>query len=280
MADSTNPIRVPASPAWPSLVLSATIIVGLSRFVDGPTAWFVAVLALVMVGLGTAQTLADADARAGAAGGVPVEHLIAPATAALAAVGAIRLVPIGLLLPLGLAAVGWLEWRILATEARLLAAPGGATPGDRTAVLVQALVIGFLGFTGVAALVPGGLAEPGVGGASLAGANLTLLAGADGVIALLLGYRATALRTTQLREVAISALTFGAVVAIAAAALRAMAVPRLVGPALLALVFFLWHAIHGAPPGRRRDARRLWEIILLVILFIVVVAWGLQLRGG
>jgi hypothetical protein len=80
--------------------------------------------------------------------------------------------------------------------------------------------------------------------------------------------------------VLISALTYGAVVAIGAAALRAMAVPRLVGPALLALVFFLWHSIHGAPPGRRTDARRLWEIALLVILFVVVVLWGLQLRAG
>jgi hypothetical protein len=109
--------------------------------------------------------------------------------------------------------------------------------------------------------------------------DLALLAGADGVIALVLGYRAAALRTSSIRAVVLSAVTYGGVVAIGAAALRAMAVPRLAGPALLVLVFFLWHAVEDAPPGRRTEARRLWEIALLIVLAVVVIAWGLQLRG-
>jgi hypothetical protein len=262
------------------LVLGATILVGLSRFVDGPAAWLVAVVALVAVGLGTIEILATADPRARAAGGIPVEHLIGPAATVLAGVGVIRLVPVGLLFPPALAVIAWLLARVLATEARVLGAPGGATSADRTAIRIEALIIGFLGFTGVAALVPGGLVEPGGGGASLAGSDLALLALADGAIAFLLGYRAAALRTTRLGDVVLAGVTSGAAITIAATALRAMAVPRFAGPALLALVFFLWDAVHEAPAGRRRDARRLWEIGLLVVLGIVVVAWGLRLRDA
>ena len=262
------------------LVLGASILVGLSRFVDGPAALLVAVVALVAVGLGTIEILAKADPRASAAGGIPVEHLIGPAATVLAGVGVIRLVPVGLLFPPALAVIAWLLARVLATEARVLAAPGGPTSADRTAIRIEALIIGFLGFTGVAALVPGGFVEPGGGGASLAGADLALLALADGAIAFLLGYRATALRTTRLRDVILAGVTSGAAITIAATALRAMAVPRFAGPALLALVFFLWDAVHEAPAGRRRDARRLWEIGLLVVLGVVVVAWGLRLRDA
>jgi len=262
------------------LVLGASILVGLSRFVDGPAAWLVAVVALVAVGFGTIEILAKADPRASAAGGIPVEHLIGPAATVLAGVGVIRLVPVGLLFPPALAVIAWLLARVLATEARVLAAPGGATSADRTAIRIEALIIGFLGFTGVATLVPGGLVEPGGSGASLAGADLALLALADGAIAFLLGYRTAALRTTRLRDVVLAGVTSGAAITIAATALRAMAVPRFAGPALLALVFFLWDAVHEAPAGRRRDARRLWEIGLLVVLGVVVVAWGLRLRAA
>ncbi len=47
---------------------------------------------------------------------------------------------------------------------RLLAQTGGATDADRARVLLAAIVAAFVAFTGVAALVPGGLAEPGGSG--------------------------------------------------------------------------------------------------------------------
>jgi hypothetical protein len=58
-----------------------------------------------------------------------------------------------------------------------------------------------------------------------------------------------------------------------------MEIPRLLGPALLVVVFFLWDAVHGAPPSRRRDARRIWETVLLLAMGIAVVAWSLRVRG-
>ena len=73
--------------------------------------------------------------------------------------------------------------------------------------------------------------------------------------------------------------TYAAVVAIAAAAVRAVALPRLLGPALLALVFFVWDGVHGAPPTQRRDPRWIWQIALLVVLGAAVVAWNLALRS-
>ena len=261
------------------LVIAAVLIVGLSRFVDGPAAWLVAVAALLAVGFGTIEVLAGDDPRSDSAGGVPIEHVIAPSALVVAAVGVVRLVPIGLPLFGALAVTAWLFGRVLTTEGRVLTSSGGATPGDRSAILVELLVIGFLGFTGVAALVPGGLVEPGADVPSLAGGELALLALADGAIAFLLGYRAAALRTTRFREVLLAAITSGAAITIAAIAIRAMAAPRFAGPALLALVLFLWNSIHEAPAGRRRDARRLWEVALLILLGIVVIAWGLQLRG-
>ena len=92
--------------------------------------------------------------------GVPIESLILPAVAAVACLGAIRLVPFGLWLAPALVITWLLVGRTLALEARINAAPEGLTADDRTAVLVTILLVGFLAFTGVAAMVPGGLVQP------------------------------------------------------------------------------------------------------------------------
>jgi hypothetical protein len=65
------------------------------------------------------------------------------------------------------------------------------------------------------------------------------------------------------------------VVAIAAAGIRAMAIPRLLGPALLTLVLYLWSAYRGGPRTGRADARWVWELLLLLGLGVVVIAWNL-----
>ncbi|MCI0583577.1 MAG: hypothetical protein L0227_11940 [Chloroflexi bacterium] len=258
------------------LVAGATILV--SRFVDGPVAWAVGGCLLVAVALASLQVLGEGEGPAATAG-VPVEALAVPAVAAFAVLGAIRLVPVGLLLAPALLVGTWLIARVFATEARILGASTGPSGADRTAILVWSLVVGFLAFTGIAALVPGGLPEPGtVAGPAPTGPELAALAAADATVAFLLGYRASALRSSNLRDVAWFGLTSAIVIAIAAVALRAMEIPRLLGPALLVLVFFLWDAVHGAPPARRRDPRRIWETVLLVVLGIVVVAWSLRLR--
>jgi hypothetical protein len=131
-------------------------------------------------------------------------------------------------------------------------------------------------------MVPGGLAQPGASGAAggpLPRGDLLALAVGDAVIAFLLGYRAAALRLTSTRDLLLSALTYLAAIAIGAAALRAMAIPRLLGPALLTLAFYLWDSVHATPPVRRRDVRWWWQVGLLGVLGVVVIAWNLLLRG-
>jgi hypothetical protein len=259
------------------VVVAAVILV--SRLVDGPIAWLVGALLLVGVALGTLQVLGESGSPSAAAG-VPIESLLATAVAAFAVFGSIRLVPVGVLLAPALLAGAWLVGRVLATEARILATTTGPSGADRTAILVEVLVVAFLGFAGIATLVPGGLPEPGVVLIEPpTEGDLAVLAAADGLLAFLLGYRSAALRSSNLRDVAWFALTSAGAVAIAAVALRAMEVPRLLGPALLVLVFFLWDAVHGTPPSHRRDPRRIWETVLLVVLGIVVAAWSVRLRG-
>jgi hypothetical protein len=264
------------------LALAAVTMVGLSRLIEPPGVWLVAIFLLGAVLLGTLQVLHDEAAHTGAgAAGVPVESLILPAVAAVACLGAIRLVPFGLGLAPALLVTGLLVDRCLALEARILSAPDGLDTDGRTSVLVTALIVGFLGFVGVAAMVPGGLAQPGAGGAAggpLPRSDLLALAVADALIAFLLGYRAAALRVATLRDALWSAATYGAAIAIGAAAVRFMEIPRLMGPALLTLTFYLWDAFHGAAPSRRRDARWIWQTALLGILGAAVVALNLMGR--
>lgn len=264
------------------LALAALTIVGLSRLIEPPGTWFVAIFLLGAIVLGTLQVLGDETAHTDGGGlGVPIESLILPAVAAVACLGAIRLVPFGLGLVPALLVTGWLVDRCLALEARVLTTPSGLDVDERTSVLVTTLIVAFLAFVGVAATVPGGLAQPGAGGAAggpLPQRDLLVLAAGDAVIAFLLGYRAAALRVGTLRDALWSAATYAAAIAIGAAAVRFMEIPRLMGPALLTLTFYLWDAFHGATPSRRRDARWLWQTLLLAVLGIALIALNLMVR--
>ena len=261
------------------LAIAVGVVVALSRFAPDAFVWPLAVVLLGGVILGSLQIVAEADPAASAKG-VAVESLILPGAAALAALGVIRLVPIGIVLVPAFVLAGGLVALALITELRLARASGPPSSADRTAVLIQVLLIGFLGFAGVAALVPGGLPVPGAP-ADAPGSNaLTVAAQAlgDGVIAFLLAYRVAALRSSNLRDVAWFGFTGAAVVAIAAVALRSIEIPRILGPALLVLVFFLWDAIHSGGAVRRRDPWRVWETAALAILAIVVIGWSAGIR--
>lgn len=261
------------------LAIAVGVVVALSRFAPDPFVWPIAAVLLAAVFLGGLQVVAEADPAAQGAG-VPVESLILPAAASVAALGAIRLVPIGIALVPAFVLAGGLVGLALVTELRLARASGPPSSTDRTAVLAQVMVIGFFAFAGVAALVPGGLPDPGQG-AGLGPDAVAVIgqAGADALIGFLLGYRTAALRTSNLRDVTWFATTGAAVVAIAAVALRSIEIPRILGPALLVLVFFLWDAIHSGAQVRRRDPWRVWETVLLAVLAIAVIGWSIGIRG-
>jgi hypothetical protein len=262
--------------AWKELVAMTVVLVGLSRVAEGPALWAMAVLALSAHVLATLEVL---GADAASDDGVPVEALLLPGVAAVAAIGAIRLVPVGLFLVAGLCAAGCLVLAAVALERRILGRASGATASDRAVLLSLALLVAFVSFAGIAAAIPGALVEPGGGTAAARPAlpleGMALLAVADGLMAGLLGYRLAALRAPSVRGAAFAALSYAAVVAIAAASLRAMAIPRLLGPALLTLVLYLWSAYRGGPRPGRADARWAWELMLLLGLGAVVIAWNL-----
>ena len=245
------------------LVLAAVVGIGLSRLVEPPAVWLVAVLLVAALVVGGLQVLADESAEGL---GIPVEALILPAVATFAGVGAVRVVPVGLWLVPAMAAVAFLVGRCLAIEARIVVDRGSPSDDDRRAVLATVVLVAFVGFVGVAAMVPGGP------GASLDG---WLLAGADGVMAFLLGYRAAALRVVTVRVAAWSAVMYGAAVAIGAVAMQAAVLPPLLGPALLTLVFYLWGVFHASSSDSRRHSGWLRETLMLVVLGIVVVTWSL-----
>lgn len=258
------------------LTILAIAVVGLSRLLETPLIWLVAALLAASMAVGTAYLLGVTRPRELAPGAV-----VLPALAAAATLEAMRLVPLGILVLPALAAAWVLIDRTLAFETGLAATLEPATGDERTLALGYAIVIAFLAFTGVAAVVPGGLADPAAGAATpspLSETALLVLAGADALVGALLGFRVALLRERTIRGALWSAVTYGAVIAIAAAAVRAVAMPRLLGPALLTLVFFVWDGVHGAPPAQRSDPRWIWQTVLLVVLGGAVIAWNVALR--
>lgn len=258
------------------LVFLAVVVVALSRLVSGPPAWLVAGLVLAMMVVGSMRVFGPDTARRS------LESAVTPAVAAIACLGALRLVPVGLGLVPALLAVGALVDGALALESRIRDQPKGATASDHLLLLALSVLLAFLAFTGVAALVPGGLVEPGSAGVPrvpLPETALAALAVADAFVAFLLGHRLSALRTTRPRDALVGAAGYALAIAITAGLVRAAALPRLLGPALLTLVFFLWDAFRGTEPAARRDPRFVWQVALLAVLGAVVVGWNLMLRG-
>ena len=263
-------------PARHDLALVAVTLVGLSRLLEPPLIWLCAAALLGAMLLGTLQVLHDEAAPVHARFGVPIESVILPSVAAVACLGAIRLVPFGLWLAPALGVTWFIVGRTLELESRINHAQAALTVDDRTLLHVTLLLVAFLGFTGVAAMVPGGLV---LSGGALGEGNLVVLAAGDAIVAGLLGYRAASLRVSNVRDALWQALTYAAAIAIGAAALRAMEIPRLIGPALLTLAFYLWDAFISTTPSRRRDRRWIGRVALLAGLGLIVVAWNLLLRA-
>jgi hypothetical protein len=107
---------------------------------------------------------------------------------------------------------------------------------------------------------------------------MLLLAVLDGLIAFLLGYRLTALRAPDLIEATWAAGTYAVAVGVAAALLRALALPQLLGPAILAGVFYLWSAYRAAPGAERRSSGWIWEYLVLIVALVGVVLWNQLVR--
>jgi hypothetical protein len=264
------------------LEIIATTVVGMAALLSGPLVWLAGALLLGATLVGTFQVLAASDEDRTAREGIPIESLILPAVAAIGCLGAIRLVPPGLGLIPALGAAFFLMDRTLTLETNLIATERAPRADDRSTALVTILVVAVVAFVGVAAVVPGGIAGFEPAGAPIAPlplGNLLVLGLADAFVAALLGFRAAALRAMSLRDALWSALTYAIAIAIGAAAIRAMGIPRLIGPALLMFVFYLWDSLHGTTPSRRRDPRWIWQTALLAGLGAIVALWNIRLLG-
>jgi hypothetical protein len=133
----------PRSAGRRDLVFLAVAIVGLSRLADGPLLWLAAALLLVTMLLGSLQVLGECEPR-----GVPVESLLLPAVAAVAALGSLRLVRSGRRVPALHA--GFAIDR--ASPSRL--AEGASTPPSAGPVLVDVSKSSPAAFTGVGGWCP------------------------------------------------------------------------------------------------------------------------------
>jgi len=261
------------------LEIGLTTVVLMALLANGPAVAVIAVVVLVAAGLGSLQVLGAVEGPY-AERGVAVESLILPALTARGAVGVVRLIAVGPAILVAVVLTGILLDRALLIEARLIASPQSPSGDDRARISITTLLVALSAFGGIAALVPGGLASvevPGAPAVALPLGNLLVLAIADAAAAGLLGYRAAALRVPRARDALWAALSYAVVIAIGAAAVRAIGIPRLVGPALLMFLFYLWDTLHAAPPSRRRDPRWIWETAALTALGVAVVAWNLRL---
>ena len=272
------------------LVAGAVAVVLLARMVDGPIAWLVAgvlgagVLTGVSWSRAAVQSGRDAlghDARfrprweAVVSGAAALESGIVPAVLASSLALAVRLVPFDWRMA-GALAIGFV---LLERSIRLerSVARSADPDGSRWQIVMVSLATAFLGFAGVASMIQGGVARVGV--PMLAELDLLLLAAGDAMVALPLGFRLARLGPASRRESALSGAGFAAVVAIGAGLLRAMAIPQLLGPALLILLVYLWDALNATTPSIRRDPRWRWQMGMLVLLSVVVIAWNMRLRA-
>jgi hypothetical protein len=288
-----------------ALAVVAITVVAFAIVLDGPLLWVAAALLGGGVLLGARSAAQQSGPSAVGVGPsvvswqAVVDHLAGLESGLVPAVMAA-----GLMLSTRLLAVDWtlltvlvltgllLTWAV-ALEGRIGTA---AAPDElRWQVVLAALVAGFVGFAGVAAMVPGGLVEPigaGIGaatgggagaggpGAAMGEADLLLLAAGDAVIAGVLGFRLVRLGPATPWEAILSGSSYAGVVALGAGLLRAMAIPQLLGPALLTLLLYLWQAFHATTPSIRRDPRWRWQVALLLVLSAVVIGWNLRLRAG
>jgi hypothetical protein len=255
-----------------NLVALVVAVAGIALFLPGPFIWIGALLVVAATAFGAFSVFVELDPR-----GVPIESLATPAAASFATVALAHLAGPTLAGLLALALGATLVAVTLFLEGRLLR-PAETVHARRQQQLVPlSVLLCFLCFTGIAGAVDGGLGEATSRGTRI-DASFVQLVLADAAIAFFLGYRLAAVRATSLQQAAWSAGTYAAVVAAAAVFVLALALPRLLGPAILAAVFYLWSAYRSASRAERRSSGWLTEYLALAGAAILAVAWNLLLR--
>ncbi|MGI8703660.1 MAG: hypothetical protein ACR2JZ_04005 [Candidatus Limnocylindrales bacterium] len=260
-----------------NLVMLVTLSAGLLGLLNGAAFWAGAVLLVAVTAFGSLSFLATLDPR-----GVPVESLATPAAAALSVMGLTHIAGPGLLGMALLVPGALLVASTLEVETGLVGSASEAHARRRGQLVPLMVLLAFLAFTTVSSVVYGALDDKagtsGPASLSLDEGRLLLLVGIDALVAFALGYRLAGARSASVLGAARAGGTFAVVIGVAAALTRAIALPRILGPALLAAVFYLWSAYRSASGVERRSAAWLWEYAVLAGAAALAVAWTLLLR--
>ena len=258
-----------------NLVVLAVLVAALGMFLEGAGFWVGAALLSIVTAYGALRVLSDISPRR-----LAPETVAMPAAAGFATIGLAHGLGPTWPVALALAAGGASLAVAVELEARLLGPVDAADPHRRQQVVLLAVLLAFLCFSAVVAIVYG-TALAGVGAEASVGAqeaNLIVIVIADAALAFVLGFRLTALRALAVRDAAREAGTFAFVVGVAAALIRAIALPPLLAPALLAAVFYLWSGYRSASRAERRSNAWLWEYLALAGAAALAVVWNLLLR--
>jgi hypothetical protein len=252
-------------------VLSSLVAGTAGVLVDGAWLWLAVGLAAAATALGGFVIFSEHEPR-----GVPVESLALPVVACVSAAGLGRVAGPTLWIVPAIVAGATLVFLALTVEGRLLGPIGPELPRRAGQVVPLAVLLAFTSFVSVAAAMPGGLRAS--SGVPLDEGGLVLMAVADAFVAFLLGYRLAALDASSLGRALSAAGTFAAIIGVSAALTRAWSLPRLLGPAVLAAVFYLWSAYRAASAAERRSSHWIWEYVALAGAAAIAVAWNLLLR--
>ena len=252
-------------------VLSGLVAAAAGVMLDGAWLWIAVAGAAAATVLGAFAIYSEHEPR-----GVPIESFAQPVVATLSAAGLARLAGLGLQIVASAVAGGTLVFLALLAEGRLLGPVDTDLPRRQGQVVPLTVLLAFTSFLAVASAVPGGFApSPPV---PLDEGTILLVAVADGLVAIALGYRIAALAAPSFAQALSAAGTYGAIIGVTAALTRAVSLPRFLGPAVLAAVFYLWSAYRSASAAERRSSRWLWEYLALAGAAAVAVAWNLLLR--
>jgi hypothetical protein len=257
-------------------LIVATLAV-LGRFVADAPLWVATALAVIVAAAGTASLLGELRPWRW-----PLGRVALPATAAFVAMGTARLVDPVPWLAVAFAGSWALTAWVVATEtaaATRAGMPGSVMPDGTharpTAARLGAFLLAFLGFAAIGGMVPGGVAGE---GQPLTVASFLVTIVLDVAIGGLAGYRIAAVRPHTPGQAAVAFYQYSMVVAPLGVLVRVLALPRLFGPAVLALATYLVTSLRESDEPVRFNARLLEETGVLILAGAAVVVLGLLVK--
>ena len=246
-----------------------------SAAMDWRAQWLVAVLVGGAAAFGAFQLHGADEPR-----GVPIESLITPALVAVAIYAAIpAAVWLGMHPAFATVAalIGGIVLLQTAIDAERPFVRLGDLPAERDRRVVEGLLLGaaFLVFVGIAATLPGGWPLPELDVTGDVPVDSVVTIGlADAAIALLAGYRLTAMAGPGQGLGWVSG-TYAVVIGAASVALRWLAVPGLMGPALLVVLLYLIMITRTRASAPGLHGRWPFEALILGLAVVAVVVFQL-----